>query len=325
MREGRRVAIRVVWGAAALLAATARPAEAAPPTSDGGWQILYDSAIALLDKGDPAPACPMLEDAAQYRAGAGVLIALGRCYAAAGRPSLALDRYQQALAAAPQAKSDPAGKAKLAREGIAAMELKVAWIEVSLPLDAPVGARIRREGKPVASGTVIVVDPGSYEIVVEAPEHAPARVKGTVAAGERTTPVLRLGESTQTHEAQRPPPAPDPDPAGSRSWVVPGIAIGAAVAGVATMSVAGGMLIAKKSTIAAECDADRHCSQAGMDAIDVGKRLNTVGTVGAVVGIAGVAGFVTWLVWPKGAIERRSRIVPAVGPGFAGVEIGRAF
>ena len=91
------------------------------------------------------------------------------------------------------------------------------------------------------------------------------------------------------------------------------------------MAVASGMLLAAKKTITSECDGEKHCSQKGLDAVRTGKILNAVGTAGAVAAGVGAAAFVTWLVWPKGEPEARARVLPAIGPGFAGVSGGMVF
>jgi hypothetical protein len=306
---------------ALLVALSARPADGAPPTTDAAWQMLYDGAIALLDRGEPAPACPMLEDAARFRAGAGVLLALGRCYAASGRPALALARYREALAAAPLAKQDRAGKERLAREGVAAMEPKVARVEVTLPS----GASATLDGVPVASGAIVEVDPGAHEVEVNSPPAAPRRVRVDVAAGARVAPDLAIAAPVVAAARVEPaPPSPsEPAPAPARrSRLVPAVALGVSAVGVVTMVVGGGLALHDKGVIATECDAAKRCSADGLGAVDGARTHSALGTAGAVVGLAGLAGFVTWLVWPT---PRATSVAPAVAPGFGGVSIARSF
>ncbi len=335
---GVRVRGSVAWaiGVVAALVARAPAVEAAPPMTEAAWQMLYDSAIALLDSGEPAPACPMLEDAARFRAGAGVLLALGRCYAAAGKPSLALDRYQQALAAAPQARQDPAGKERLAREGIAAMDTRVARIAVTLPAAAPAGTTVTKDGQRIALGTVMVVDPGTYDLEVSVPGREPARVRVVVAPGERAAPRFLPGDAGPPSAPEAGPAAPAPvavalplalaPAAPPRSLVLPGLALGTGVVGLTMMGVGGGLLLSKRSVIEAECDAQKHCSQVGYDAASSGRTLSAVGTVGAVVGVAGLAGLVTWLVWPRrDAAPAAARATPMLAPGYRGVAFGATF
>ena len=330
--------------------ATPRSAFAVPPSNDAEWQKAYEAAARLLDAGKPVMACPLLEDVAVYRAGAGVLLALGDCYAATGQYVLALARYEGALGAAHEASTDRSTKEQLARAGVAAMEAKVARIEVTLSPGAPDGTRVRMDGLRVQDRAVLTVDPGTHELRVTAPGHATATVRVVVSAGERVVPRLEPGAAI-AREDPRPvapapgvdeesgpvpdaPPRPTPLPAASgrpeaaprvaeparpRSLVLPGISLGVGAIGLTMMGVAAARLVEMKGTISLECDADKACSQRGLDAVDTSKTLNGVGTAGAVVTGLGLAGFVTWLVWPKLADgPKRATIAPILGGGHVG-------
>ena len=63
---------------------------------------------------------------------------------------------------------------------------------------------------------------------------------------------------------------------------------GVGVAGLVTGIVAGVMVLGDKSTVDANCDADKRCNAEGLDAAERGKTMGIVTTVGLVTGAVGL-------------------------------------
>jgi hypothetical protein len=105
------------------------------------------------------------------------------------------------------------------------------------------------------------------------------------------------------------------------AWIIGGIGL----AGIAVGSVMGVMALGKKSTVDKECN-DLACSDAGMTAVDDGKKFALVSTIGFGVGAAGLATSVILLLAssdsPKPS-DARTKIRPIVGShGTSGALFG---
>jgi hypothetical protein len=115
-------------------------------------------------------------------------------------------------------------------------------------------------------------------------------------------------------------PAPAPVPAGASARKPVGLAaIGIGAGGLLAGAIAGGLAIKKHGDLAAVCDQQGGCN-GQQSAIDSYHLLTTVSDVGLVVGGAlAVTGIVLVATAPKATAVRNARIVPVVGPGFAGM------
>jgi hypothetical protein len=133
--------------------------------------------------------------------------------------------------------------------------------------------------------------------------------------------------SASAGSSVEPPPAPEP-PYGYAPWVVAG-------AGIVPL-LAGGILL--PSGLSAISDAEKKCptrNDCGDEVADKGNSGRTQATVGGVLLGLGAAGIVGGLVWqfafnnpvvPQAAPQAPAvRVLPAAGPGFAGVGVSGSF
>src|SRR5262249_15581129 len=132
-----------------------------------------------------------------------------------------------------KATQDRAEKERLAREGIAALNTRIARIEIALPPGAPDGTTIAEDGKTIAPGTVVLVDPGTHMFDVVAPGCEADRVRVTVREGDRAAPKLATGSCGSGNLA--------------RTLGIVSLGVGGAslVAGIAT----GGAAVSKRASI----------------------------------------------------------------------------
>ena len=302
---------------AALAAlATAETARAqVDPAVDAASQLLYDQATVAMDKGDYATACPKLAEVVRLKPDAvGAKLTLAECHEGAGRRATAWAAYAAAESAA--ANAGQMARAKKAGAKAEALKDKLATITVVVPaaLREAEGLDVQRDDMPIGAAlwdVPIPVDRGRHTITVYATGHKRWSRDLDTPDGDHATVTIAVGEAKPTSHAATSPtpgsspgippratPAPPPPLPPSRSWVLPGAAIGATAVGFGVMGVAAGMLMSTRTTLDTECPG-KVCTQAGLDALSTGQTLNVVGSVGFGVGVAGLAGFLTWLAWPS--------------------------
>jgi hypothetical protein len=184
---------------------------------------------------------------------------------------------------------------------------------------------VRRDGtvlSAAALGVALPVDPGEHVVVVEAPGRRPAEQRFVLDRSQKKVVELALGGAA---DAGAPPPAAGPvtpeAPAApaSNAQRVSGFVVGGV--GAATLllgAVTGGLTLAKKSTITANCSGTV-CNHDGKAAADSARTTGLVSTIGfAAGGAALVTGVVLLLTAPKKSDEKSARYDVEIGPnGFA--------
>jgi len=330
----------------------------APPAfaqNDAAAEVLYEAATAAMDRGDYTAACPKLEKVVRLVPdGIGAKLTLAECYEGAGRLASAWAVYGTARVAAAKAGQADREKKAAAKERALAGRLAQVTLVVPAALREADGLQVQRDGVSVGRplwGVPVPVDQGQHRVTVDAAGHERWERLLPMKDGNSVTLTVELGESLAPPPVL-PPPAPPMAPAieapargpdaptpvheqgsagealslevPSRSFVLPGLALGAAIVGLGVAGVSTGLLLGDKSTIANECDAAKRCSPEGLDAVNEVPTLSAVGTAGFVVGAVGVAGLITWLVWPSSAGES-GLVSPALAPGYAGLRVERAF
>lgn len=317
MHPRLRFSLLALWTLAPLtLASLAHAAD------DPVAVALYEEGTAAMDKGDFATACPKLEEVVRrVPDGVGAKLTLAECYQGAGRLASAWNAYRTAEAAA--AKAGQTERRQKAAAGARALAGKVARIAVVVPeaLRGVEGLQVLRDGVSVDAeqwGVEVPVDGGRHVFAVEATGRRRLTKAIDVRDGEATRFTVELGEPLAPQGVA--PPADEP----SRSLVLPGLALGAAVVGFGVAGVSTGLLLDRKATIADECDEAKRCSPSGIDAVDQVPTFDAMGTAGFAVGAVGAAGLLTWLLWPS-ATDEGAVLSPAVAPGFAGMYAERVF
>jgi hypothetical protein len=185
------------------------------------------------------------------------------------------------------------------------------------------GDEIKRAGW----GEPAPVLPGTTEIVVQTPGHAPVKATLSLAAAERKPVTLdaALGElPPPVVAAPAPPPAADVDEEDAasrrrlRTFAI--VAGGVGAAGLVTFAVAGSLSNGAYSDLQKQCHGPCPSSQSSL--VSKGKTEQTIANVGLIVGAVGAVAGVTLFVvsLPKShaaAAPKDSAIV--VGPTWIGM------
>jgi tetratricopeptide (TPR) repeat protein len=132
---------------------------------------LFNRARELMAQGSWAEACEKFAESQRLDPGGGTLLNLAICHERAGKTATAWNELYDALAVA--LREDRADRASIAREHIAAIEPKLARVTIAAPQSAEADAlEVRLDGAVVrraAFGTPVPIDPGTHEVVAEAP------------------------------------------------------------------------------------------------------------------------------------------------------------
>jgi hypothetical protein len=215
-------------------------------------QSLFDRARALMDQGQYAEACPLLEESQRLDPGGGTLLNFAVCLEQAGKLATAHTKFNEALSVAIREARDD--RKKIAEERLAALAPKLSTITIEVPAEARVpgivvwldGAKLTQ----VAWGVPTAVDGGSHRIEATAPEtKAWVTVVDISPEGHKVTVRVEaprpLFEAVPEEDADRrlkplpPPPAPGRKKRKKRyesrlsvaTWVTGGVGLGMLIAG----------------------------------------------------------------------------------------------
>jgi hypothetical protein len=217
--------------------------------------------------------------------------------------------------------------AQAANEERAQLAPKLGFVEVKVAHASPqttlkiANDEVRRGGweEPVP------VMPGTSDVVVETPGHAPIRETVQLAAGEHKSVLIDAAANEVPAEPVAAAPAPtEPDAADSRSKLRPFVyvAAGVAVVGLATFIVAGTNANSTYSDLKDACGAGP-CPPGHEDDISSGKTKQTFANVGLVV--FGVAAAATVTLFVVSSPKKTSSPTAAsarvtAGPSFVGLQ-----
>jgi hypothetical protein len=138
--------------------------------------------------------------------------------------------------------------------------------------------------------------------------------------GATSTLSTTTAANSLTGNAAQPKPKTG-DRSRTAGYVIGGIGAVGFVVGVATRLAAYG----QKSTVNERCDPNKLCDETGMDAVSLGKMLQTVSTVSLAVGLVGLGTGIYLVVSSPKSPQKRATLHPLVLPGGAGLTFGRAF
>jgi len=297
-------------------------------------QSLFDEGRKLMTEGKFAQACPKLAESQKLDPGVGTQFNLADCYERLGQTASAWAGF---LEAASTTKAMGQGeREKVARERAASLAQRLSKLTIVSPgAEATTGLEIRRDGAVVGRalwGTAIPVDPGAHVLEASAPGKKPwqgtAQVTGDNASVVATIPVLEDAPPGKTTPAPASVGA-DVGASGSGRRTL-GLVVGAV--GVVGLGIGTGFALSAKSKYDESvglCRADDKnlCPGPGVTVRDQARSAGNLATVAfGVGGAALIAGAVLFFTAPATSSETpRVRVVPAAGPGQAGLVVVGAY
>jgi hypothetical protein len=309
---------------AASLATSLGPTQAAAQSDEerAAAQSLFNEAQQAKKDGDLEKACGKFEKSQRLDPAVGTQLNLADCLQQIGKSASAWVNYLEV------AESKTAGERRSAFARKRADELEPKLTKLTIQVDAPVdGMTITRDRKKVASatwGTAVPVDPGDYEVVVEAPGKLPwSRTIEVDGQGEMVELRVPMLEDAPVEETPGDGTPGDEAEDGSTQMIVGGVVMGLGVAGVAAGIGLAVTAHGKYDESLDECDPNDStmCSQAGVDlrgeaqSLQVGYMVS-FGVGGAAL-IAGIIVMATAPSSPDEASEQDSlslQLDPMVSP-----------
>jgi hypothetical protein len=340
---GRVATLRTSVLGALLCAALARPALAQDAQAENiaAARSLGIQGVQLAEAGKCSEAIEKLSRAEALYHAPTILGRLGECQVNVGQIVLGTENLnrvvrEQLPANAPAAFRDAQDRARrvlgpaLARIGRLTVEVE--------PKEAQATVTVSGAAVPKALfGVERPTDPGTHEVVANAPGYFPAKTSVELAEGGKQTVTLRL---TPDPSAAAPPVAPtpvvvQPEPThdtrppeqaqhGGGNKTLAFVLLGVGGAGIVTGSVTGLLALGKKGEL--DCP-EKQCSGAAADDLDSANTMALVSTIGFAVGIpAAAVGTVLLVMGSSGseksgvkAKEKRFAATPYVGVGSVGV------
>ncbi len=240
--RGRSTILPVMRPRLCLALATALTlAGTAARADEAEGRRLYEEGKTAMAARDFATACPKFKASYESSDKPGALLSWADCEEARGRIGTALELWQKGAALV----KDDAERAAFVQARVAALEVRVPKLTVKVPPTVAY-AKARIDGREITLGAPIPLDPGSHEIIAEAPSQAPESRRvdltpGTVMTIELLSTVVPVAKTTpEPVRAPEPDAAAEPD-AGlvTAGWIVGGVGL----AGAIGFGITGGLLL----------------------------------------------------------------------------------
>jgi serine/threonine-protein kinase len=290
----------------------------AQASNNAAAQTLFDTARALMKKGNYAEACPKLEESQRLDPGSGTLLNLGICYEHLGLTASAWTTFIDAAAAAKAA--GKADRVKSAQQHADALAPRLTRITIKVTSNKISGLEVRRDGTVVRAaqwGTAIAADPGPHVIAATATGHKAWQTTVNLQDTKSETvivPELEALAPTKSAKAEEPAkteegatkkdtrgPADSAETnAGQGQRTVALIAGGVGVVGVAVGTVFGFRSKSAHDDAAAHCNG-LECDSQGVDLSNKARTAGNVSTGAFILGGVGLAAAgVLWFTAPHG-------------------------
>ena len=199
---------RLVVFAACVLASSG-PARADSTDTKALAEQLFNQGRDLSKAGDWVGACPKFEASARIEPVLGTRLNLATCYERVGKLASAWALYRELIELF--VKAGDTKRRDYAAKQAAALEPRLPRLKLIAPQSLPSGFAVTRSGVPIdpmALGTELYVDPGSYEIVVSAPGFELVTETVTAVEGKSTSITIR---NLAPAKAKQPTPPPRPE------------------------------------------------------------------------------------------------------------------
>jgi hypothetical protein len=306
MMRSRARALAVVVAAAALVV-VAPDAHAQEATTTGTATVLFDEAVALMERGKYAEACPKLARSNELSPNGGTLFALAECYERSGKLASAWITYKEAAIRAGAAKR--ADAERRATDSADRLAPSVSKLTVQVPAPAAIdGLTIELDGRAVARaewGVATPIDPGPHKLRISAPGRLPATrdvVFDRVAAQKTVSiPTLELAPVVAPLAAPQPPSEGEEGPPRGGTQRVLGLVVaGVGLAGLAVGTVFGLQASSKNDDAGAHCRGNL-CDAEGIRLDKQGRDDATISTISFIAGgVLAAGGLVIILTAPSG-------------------------
>ena len=288
---------------------------------------LFESARTAMSKGDYASACEQFRASDKLDPAVGTELNLADCEEKRGRLASAGELYR----AVSEKLNESDARIGLARDHVRALAARVPKLTLVLAENAPKNSAVRDGDVDLGSGAfgvALPLDPGAHELVVSAPGREPRTYHVTLTEGQAQTLNVEPGATNAaatpaaTTVAAVAPSAPPPAPvtssaaAGSSRRTAGFVIGGVGVVGLGVGATFGALMLSKKHSVDGNCNPDKSCNAAGVDAAHSAHTFQVVANVGWIAGAAAL-GVGAVLVLTSGSSEQPATTV-AVAPTPAG-------
>lgn len=284
--------------AASLVVARAHAEDVADP---GAADALFASALAALDRGDWAEACPKFDLAMRLDPTVATQFNVAKCAAHDRKFAVAHAAATRALEMN-AATVDPERRAQLdtfGRAFLAQIAPEIGRLTIRAP-NVP-GRVVERDGSAVDGGalTDVVVDVGGHDVRATAPGHTPFAAHVDVHPGESAIVEIRLVPVA--------PPRPAPDADGVDGRLVAAILVGGfGVVGLAVGVGTGVRALDVADDLRTRCPVPANCDTEGVALASTGSSFSDASTASFVVGGVLAAASIPLFVWSatrRGPVE----------------------
>ncbi|MBX3127812.1 MAG: hypothetical protein KF718_13900 [Polyangiaceae bacterium] len=269
-----------------------------------------------------AEALPKLRRLVEGTSSPNAQLYVARCLRDTSQLPAAYNAYSEAIrSAADERYADTRSAAAAER---VALESKVARIVIAAA-DPPDGLVVWLDDVELAAprfGEPHAVARGRLRVRAEAPGRRPFERDFELTEGALQSVAIVLDPTRGARPA--PPPERDAQPSSrgpDRTWAY--VALGVGAAGVVTFGVAGTLASQRFDELRDKCGGA--CPESERDAIDGGRRLDTIANVGLVVGGLGLGTGLALLFFGGSGDSSHSAVVVAPARGGAAVELAGRF
>ena len=289
---------------------------------------LFDSARAAMAKGALDEACEKFHESDLLDPAPGTELNLADCEEKRGRLASAWVLFR--TGEEKLAENDE--RLPVAHARAQALQPRVPKLMLSLEADAPKNCRVKDGAVDFGSaafGVPLPVEPGPHELVVSAPGFEPRLFRVLLVPGEVralvVSPGARASAATPAApEAARAATHEEPAPSNGKRTL--GFTLsGLGVAGFGVGTIAGALMLSQKHTVATECQPDKSCTAAGLDAAHSASSLQTVSNIGWVVGGAALGAGVYLLLSSGGSAKASTSLAVATTPAGGRLSLSRSW
>jgi hypothetical protein len=304
-----------------LLVTLAAPSALAEPHDAAAAEALFRQGREAADAGDHAKACEKFKESNRLDPALGTVFNIADCEEKLGRLATAWQLFQEVAQRLP-ASDERQG---IAKERARALEPRLPRLAVRLAPTAPAKTQVQRDGVELGSAsldTPLPVDPGPHNVTATAPDHEPRVFDVVLREAESQTvevePGAKRAKGVVTEVSSDQVPSSNQRTVG---YVLGGIGL----VGLAVGTVAGVMVLERKSTVDDNCDAAKRCNTEGFDAAESGRTLGVVSTAGLVIGALGVASGAYLILSSPKEQGPSTALVTSATPRAAGLSLLHVF